>query len=180
MDLRTQPAADPHRSLHSDTGGLSGEHPGRSRNPLTKIVGLGWLEFEKPDLALAERLLSNFGFAVADRTPEALVLRGHRAGTPSLVVRRGAGFPVRWARVRRRRRGGPGPASPRHEREFPAVPRRLRGRPDLVPGHFRHRPHRHRLAGSRLPWWWTRLLLGIAKLVFGTWRCPGNGRRRPW
>jgi hypothetical protein len=77
--------------LRSDTGGLSGEHPGRSRNPLTKIVGLAWLEFEKPDPALAERLLSNFGFAVADRTPEALVLRGHRAGTPSLVVRRGAG-----------------------------------------------------------------------------------------
>jgi catechol 2,3-dioxygenase-like lactoylglutathione lyase family enzyme len=91
MELRTQPAVDPHRSLHGDTGGLPGEHPGRSRNPLTKIVGLVWLEFEKPDLARAERFLSDFGFTVADRTPEALVLRGTWAGTPGLVVRRGTG-----------------------------------------------------------------------------------------
>jgi hypothetical protein len=68
MDLRTQPAVDPHRSLHSDTGGLAGEHPGRSRNPPAKVVGLAWLEFEKPDLARAERFLSDFRFAVADRT----------------------------------------------------------------------------------------------------------------
>jgi catechol 2,3-dioxygenase-like lactoylglutathione lyase family enzyme len=90
MDLHTQRAVDPHRSLHSDTGGLPGEHPGRSRNPLIKVAGLAWLEFEKPDLARAERFLSDFGFTVTDRTPEALVLRGHWAGTLSLVVRRGA------------------------------------------------------------------------------------------
>jgi len=89
MDLGDKPAVDPHRSLHSDTGGRPGKHPGRSRNPLSKIVGLAWLEFEKPDLASAERFLSDFGFTVADRTPEALVLRGHWAGTPSLLVRRG-------------------------------------------------------------------------------------------
>jgi hypothetical protein len=77
MNLRTQRAVDPHRSLHSDTGGLPGEHPGRSRNPRTKIAGLAWLEFEKPDLARAERFLLDFAFTVADRTPEALVLRGH-------------------------------------------------------------------------------------------------------
>jgi catechol 2,3-dioxygenase-like lactoylglutathione lyase family enzyme len=91
MDLRHKPAVDPHRSLHSDTGGLPGEHPGRSRNPLMKIAGLAWLEFEKPDLARAERFLSDFGFTVADRTQEALVLHGHWAGTPNLVVRRGTG-----------------------------------------------------------------------------------------
>lgn len=89
MDLGPTPAVDPHRSLHSDVGGLPGDHPGRARNPLTKIVGLAWLEFEKPDLAHAERFLSDFGFTVVDRTPEALVLRGHWAGTPSLVVRHG-------------------------------------------------------------------------------------------
>ena len=50
MELRTQGAVDPHQSLHSETGGLPGEHPGRSRNPLIKIVALAWLEFEKPDL----------------------------------------------------------------------------------------------------------------------------------
>jgi catechol 2,3-dioxygenase-like lactoylglutathione lyase family enzyme len=81
---------DPHRSLHSETGGLRGEHPGRVRNPLIKIARLAWLEFEKPDLARAERFLVDFGFTVTDRTPEALVLRGHWAGTPSMVVRRGA------------------------------------------------------------------------------------------
>ena len=41
---------DPHRSLHNQTGGLPGEHPGRSKNPLVKVAGLVWLEFEKPDL----------------------------------------------------------------------------------------------------------------------------------
>jgi catechol 2,3-dioxygenase-like lactoylglutathione lyase family enzyme len=90
MDLHSQRAADPHRSLHSETGGLPGEHPGRSHNPLIKVVGLAWLEFEKTDLTRAERFLVDFGFTVTDRTPEALVLRGHWAGTPSLVVRRGA------------------------------------------------------------------------------------------
>jgi catechol 2,3-dioxygenase-like lactoylglutathione lyase family enzyme len=90
MDLHTERAADPHRSLHSDTGGLPGEHPGRSRNPVVKIAGLAWLEFEKPDPTRAQRFLSDFGFTVTDRTPETLVLRGHWAGTPSLVIRRGA------------------------------------------------------------------------------------------
>jgi catechol 2,3-dioxygenase-like lactoylglutathione lyase family enzyme len=90
MELSTERAVDPHRSLHSDAEGQPGEHPGRSRNPLIKIVGLAWLEFEKRDLAAAERFLADFGFTVTDRTPEALVLRGHWAGTPSLVVRRSA------------------------------------------------------------------------------------------
>jgi catechol 2,3-dioxygenase-like lactoylglutathione lyase family enzyme len=81
---------DPHRGLHSEAGALPGEHPGRSRHPLVRVAGLAWLEFEKPDLARAERFLVDFGFTVADRTPEALVLRGTWAGTPGLVVRRGA------------------------------------------------------------------------------------------
>ena len=85
------PRQDPHRSLHSQTGALAGEHPGRSPNPLIKVVGLAWLEFEKPDLARAERFLVDFGFTVADRTPEALLLRGRWAGVPGLVVRRGPG-----------------------------------------------------------------------------------------
>ena len=80
---------DPHRSLHSQTGALPGEHPGRSKNPLVKVTGLAWLEFEKPDLDRAERFGTDFGFTVADRTPEALLLRGRRASTPCLVTRRG-------------------------------------------------------------------------------------------
>jgi catechol 2,3-dioxygenase-like lactoylglutathione lyase family enzyme len=82
-------SVDPHRSLHSDHGGLRGEHPGRSRNPVVKVNRLAWLEFEKPDLAQAEGFLVDFGFVVADRTPDTLRLRGRWAGTECLVVRRG-------------------------------------------------------------------------------------------
>src|SRR5271165_1681103 len=82
-------AQDPHRSLHSETGGLPGEHPGRSRNPLIKVAGLAWLEFEKPDLDRAERFGADFGFTVADRTPETLLLRGRQAAAGCVVVRRG-------------------------------------------------------------------------------------------
>ena len=80
---------DPHRSLHSEAEGLPGEHPGRSRNPLIKVAGLSWLEFEKPDLDRAERFGADFGFTVADRTPDTLLLRGRWASTACLVVRRG-------------------------------------------------------------------------------------------
>ena len=80
---------DPHRSLHSETGARPGEHPGRSRNPLVKVAGLAWLEFEKPDLDRAERFGTDFGFTVAERTPDTLLLRGRRAAAACLVVRRG-------------------------------------------------------------------------------------------
>jgi catechol 2,3-dioxygenase-like lactoylglutathione lyase family enzyme len=83
------PGRDPHRSLHSETGARPGEHPGRSKNPLVKVAGLAWLEFEKPDLDRAERFGADFGFTVADRTPETLLLRGRRASTGCVVVRRG-------------------------------------------------------------------------------------------
>src|SRR5271166_306120 len=84
-----RPAEDPHRSLHSQTGARLGEHPGRSGNPLVKVAGLAWLEFEKPDLDRAERFYTDFGFTVADRTPETVLLRGRQAGAGCLVVRRG-------------------------------------------------------------------------------------------
>ena len=80
---------DPHRSLHSEAGARSGEHPGRSRNPLVKVAGLAWLEFEKPDLDRAGRFGTDFGFTVADRTPETVLLRGRQAAAACLVVRRG-------------------------------------------------------------------------------------------
>ena len=79
---------DPHRSLHSQAGALPGEHPGRSSNPLVKVAGLAWLEFEKPDLDRAERFGTDFGFVVADRSPQTLVLRSRQAGAACLVVRR--------------------------------------------------------------------------------------------
>jgi len=80
---------DPHRALHSEDGAARGEHPGRSRDPLIKAAGLACLEFEKPDLRKAENFLTDFGFTVADRSPEALVLRGRLAAAPCLVIRRG-------------------------------------------------------------------------------------------
>ncbi len=80
---------DPHSSLHGETGARPGEHPGRSRNPLIKVAGLAWLEFEKPDLDRAGRFGADFGFIVADRTPDTLLLRGRQAGAACLVVRRG-------------------------------------------------------------------------------------------
>jgi catechol 2,3-dioxygenase-like lactoylglutathione lyase family enzyme len=83
------PGEDPHRSLHSETGARPGEHPGRSKNPLVKVAGLAWLEFEKPDLDRAERFGADFGFTVADRTPDTLLLRGRWASTGCVVVRRG-------------------------------------------------------------------------------------------
>ena len=83
------PGEDPHRSLHSETGALPGEHPGRSGNPLVKVAGLAWLEFEKPDLDGAERFGTDFGFTVAGRTRQTLLLRGRRAAAACLVVRRG-------------------------------------------------------------------------------------------
>ena len=82
-------AQDPHRSLHSETGGVRGEHSGRSNNPLVKVAGLAWLEFEKPDLDRAERFYTDFGFVVADRNPETLLVRGRWAGPACLVIRRG-------------------------------------------------------------------------------------------
>jgi catechol 2,3-dioxygenase-like lactoylglutathione lyase family enzyme len=86
---RADQVRDPHRSLHSETGARSGEHPGRSGNPLVKVAGLAWLEFEKPDLDRAERFYADFGFTVADRTPQTVVLRGRRAGAACLVIHRG-------------------------------------------------------------------------------------------
>ncbi len=83
------PPTDGHRGVHSEAGALRGEHPGRSRNPVIKVAGLAWLEFEKPDLKAAERFAVDFGFVVADRTPQGLVLRARWDGPACLVIRRG-------------------------------------------------------------------------------------------
>ena len=108
---------DPHRSLHSETGARPGEHPGRSRNPLVKVAGLAWLEFEKPDLDRAERFGTDFGFTVADRTPETLLLRGRQAAAACLVIRRGPQARFVGADVPGRGPGRPGPAGPRYRRD---------------------------------------------------------------
>src|SRR5689334_22066421 len=78
-----------HNDLHSDTGALRGEHPGRARNPVIKVVDLAWLEFCKPDLAATERFAHAFGFSTVSRTADELQLRGTDAGAPCVLVHRG-------------------------------------------------------------------------------------------
>jgi hypothetical protein len=80
---------DVHKDLHSEHGALAGEHPGRSRNPVIKVVDVAWLEFEKPDLMRAEAFARAFGFHTAQRGPDELRLRGSDAGAPCAILRRG-------------------------------------------------------------------------------------------
>jgi hypothetical protein len=89
--MMNQPKAhrDAHKDLHSEQGALPGEHPGRSRNPVIKVVDVAWLEFEKPDLTRAEAFARAFGFQTAQHGAEELQLRGTEAGAPCAIVRRG-------------------------------------------------------------------------------------------
>ncbi len=78
-----------HKDLHSEQGRRTGEHLGRSRNPLIKVYDLAWLEFQKPDLARAEAFAHVFGFSTVLRTDDELQLRGTDAGAPCVLIRRG-------------------------------------------------------------------------------------------
>ncbi|MDT5067841.1 MAG: hypothetical protein QOK02_3996 [Mycobacterium sp.] len=79
-----------HSDLHSEQGPHKGEHPGRSRNPVIKVQDIAWLEFEKPDLVRAEAFAHAFGFATVLRADRELHLRGTDAGSPCVIIRRGA------------------------------------------------------------------------------------------
>jgi catechol 2,3-dioxygenase-like lactoylglutathione lyase family enzyme len=78
-----------HDELHSEEGALRGEHPGRDANPVIKIRDLAWLEFEKPDLEKAHTFAGAFGFGTALATNDEIHLRGDRAGSPCVLIRRG-------------------------------------------------------------------------------------------
>ena len=103
-----------HNDLHSDQGALTGEQPGRARNPVIKVLDLAWLEFAKPDLAATERFAHAFGFATVSRTGDELQLRGTDTGSPRHRPRRPAvevprcrvprGRPLRRAAPGRRHR----------------------------------------------------------------------------
>ena len=86
---QTKVHRDAHKDLHSEQGALPREHPGRSRNPVIKVVDIAWLEFEKPDLTRAEAFARAFGFQTAQRGAGELQLRGTDAGGPCVIVRRG-------------------------------------------------------------------------------------------
>jgi len=79
-----------HSDLHSEQGALAGEHPGRAKNPVIKVLDLAWLEFEKPDLEGTEQFAQAFGLTSVSRIHDELQLRGTDAGSPCVVVRRGA------------------------------------------------------------------------------------------
>jgi hypothetical protein len=79
-----------HNDLHSEQGAHSGEHPGRSGNPVIKVHDIAWLEFAKPDVARAEAFAHAFGFTTALRTDDELHLRGTDVGTRCVIVRRGS------------------------------------------------------------------------------------------
>ncbi|MEW2357185.1 VOC family protein [Spirillospora sp. NPDC029432] len=80
---------DPHTGLHSELGGLPGEHPGRAASPVVKVDGLAWLEFQKPDLDRAELFARAFGFDVALKTATELHLRGSEPGSACVLIRKG-------------------------------------------------------------------------------------------
>ena len=77
-----------HSDLHSDVGAQGEEHPGRVANPTIKATGLAWLEFDKPDLDRAQMFARDFGFVVHDRSADSLFLRGYRAGSACMVIRK--------------------------------------------------------------------------------------------
>ena len=88
-DTHRNSPRDAHKDIHSEQGGLRGEHPGRSLNPIIKVTGLAWLEFEKPDLQRTEAFANAFGLTTAARSADELQLRGTDAGAPCVLVRRG-------------------------------------------------------------------------------------------
>src|SRR5271166_4324467 len=89
MNQSISARGDVHKDLHSEHGARAGEHQGRSRNPVIKVVDVAWLEFEKPDLIRAEAFARAFGFHTAQRGPDELHLRGTDAGAPCVILRRG-------------------------------------------------------------------------------------------
>src|ERR1700740_832067 len=82
-------AKDAPRNMHSWQAALSGEHPGRSRNPVIKIADIAWLEFEKADLTRTEAFARAFGFQALRHRPVEVQLRGPHAGARCVIVRRG-------------------------------------------------------------------------------------------
>jgi catechol 2,3-dioxygenase-like lactoylglutathione lyase family enzyme len=85
----TAEAKTPHEDLHSEEGALRADRAARAKNPVIKVEDLAWLEFEKPDLAAAERFAHDFGFATAYRNGAELHLRGTRPGSQCVIIRKG-------------------------------------------------------------------------------------------
>jgi hypothetical protein len=72
----------PHAQLNTGPGSIELK---RSSAPLVKADKLLFVHFERPDLAKAERYLTDFGLVVAARTQTELFMRG--TGTTPYVYR---------------------------------------------------------------------------------------------
>lgn len=68
---------------------LTTPQPARHEHPTTRARALAYVAFERPDLDEAERFLTAFGLVVAERTVDALYLRGSERTPYVYVVRRG-------------------------------------------------------------------------------------------
>jgi hypothetical protein len=55
-----------------------------------KVADLAWLEFDKPDLSHAGAFARAFGFQTSVQNADELHLRGADAGSPCVIIRRGA------------------------------------------------------------------------------------------
>ena len=115
---------DGHQGVHSDSGALRGEHPGRPASPSIKVVGSGLAGVREAGPGRGRAIPVDFGFMVADRTPETLVLRARRGGPPSLVVRRGRQSRFVGPAFAGGGAGGPGPARPGDGRQCATASRR--------------------------------------------------------
>ena len=74
---------------------LKTPQPARHSRPVAKAGSLAHLIFERPDLRLAERFLTDFGLVVVHKTPDVLYLRG--AGPAAYCYRVHSGKRPRFA-----------------------------------------------------------------------------------
>ncbi|HEX7671759.1 MAG TPA: bifunctional 3-(3-hydroxy-phenyl)propionate/3-hydroxycinnamic acid hydroxylase [Polyangiaceae bacterium] len=69
---------------------LTTPQPARHPAPTAKADALAFITFERPDLPLATRFLTDFGLRLAEARPDALYFRGADTGPFCVVVRQGA------------------------------------------------------------------------------------------
>lgn len=69
---------------------LTTKQPCRADHPTVRATALTYLIFERPDLDLAARFLTDFGLRVADRQPDLLFMRGAGSAPFCYVVLRGS------------------------------------------------------------------------------------------
>jgi 3-(3-hydroxy-phenyl)propionate hydroxylase len=70
---------------------LTTSEPARHPAPTALARGLAFISFERPDLPLATRFLTDFGLHLTEARPEALYFRGAGQEQYCVVVRKGAG-----------------------------------------------------------------------------------------